>query len=97
MTKLRYIQEKLTNLKPILKSKFKVKKIGVFGSYAKNQQRPNSDVDILVEFSETIGLFKFIELENYLKKEIKLDVDLVVKNGLKNRIKQTVIRDTIYV
>ncbi len=49
-----------------LKDKFKVKTIGVFGSYVRGEQNRSSDVDILVEFEEPVGLFEFMKLENYL-------------------------------
>jgi predicted nucleotidyltransferase len=49
-----------------LREKFKVKTIGVFGSYVRGEQKCSSDVDVLVEFEEPVGLFEFIKLENYL-------------------------------
>jgi hypothetical protein len=97
MVKLSQIQKNLKELEPILKDKFKVKKIGVFGSYVKNKQKESSDLDLLVEFSEPIGLFSFIGLENYLKKQLRLKVDLVMKDALKSRIKNGIIKETVYV
>jgi len=97
MISLNKIQKNLKNLEPILKQEFKVKKIGVFGSYARSTQKKSSDLDILVEFSKPISLFTFIKLENYLKKELKARVDLVMKNALKPRIKDSIIKETIYV
>ena len=49
-----------------LTEKFRVKTIGVFGSYVRGEQKKSSDVDILVEFEEPVGLFEFMKLENYL-------------------------------
>ncbi|MBU3964654.1 nucleotidyltransferase family protein [Patescibacteria group bacterium] len=97
MAKLIQIQKNLKELEPILKDKFKVKKIGVFGSYVKNKQKKSSDLDLLVEFSEPISLFSFIGLENYLKIQLKLKVDLVMKDALKSRIKDGIIKETVYV
>ena len=54
----------------------------MFGSYARNEQRNDSDVDILVEFSSPVGI-EFIDLGNYLERILKLRVDLVSRNGIK--------------
>jgi predicted nucleotidyltransferase len=81
--------------KPFLKSKFQVKSISVFGSYVKSEQNSSSDIDILVEFSKTIDLIKFIELENYLSDIIGSKVDLVMKSALKSRIKDNILNEAI--
>lgn len=96
MKKIEGIKRKLEELKPILKEKFKVKKIGIFGSYLKGEQNSNSDLDILVEFSETIGLLKFIELEHFLSQELGLKVDLIMKEALKPRLKEGILREVVY-
>jgi len=97
MTKLVEITEKLKELQPLLKERFKVKSIGVFGSYLRKEQKKGSDLDILVEFYEPIGLFDFIELEDFLSKKLKVKVDLVMKAAIKPRIKERIIKETIYV
>jgi len=96
MKKIEEIKSKLEELKPILKEEFKVENIGLFGSYVKGEQKGKSDLDILVEFSETIGLFKFIELEDFLSKELGVKVDLVMKEVLKPRIKEEILREVVY-
>jgi predicted nucleotidyltransferase len=50
-----------------LKSRYKIKKLGVFGSYVKGQEQPASDVDILVSFEEPVGIFTFIGLKEFLE------------------------------
>ena len=97
MKKIKEAKERLTELKPLLKKKFKVKSIGLFGSYVRGEQKAKSDLDILVEFSEPIGLFQFIELEDFLKAKLGVKVDLVMKKNLKNRIKARIIEEAIYV
>ncbi len=78
---------------------FGVKKIGIFGSFAKGKQTKKSDIDILVEFdkSKSIGFFKFIRLEDKLSKKLRRKVDLVTKKALKPVMKQQVLKDVIYV
>ncbi len=80
-----------------LKERFKVKEIGVFGSYVRGEQREESDVDVLVEFYETPTLFEFVELENYLSELLGVKVDLVMKRALKPRIKESVLKEVVYI
>ena len=90
MPTLEGIKQKLVELKPILKEKYKVKEIGIFGSYIKGKQPKRSDLDILVEFEEDakVGLLKFVNLKNFLTKELGVKVDLVEKNALKPAIEE---------
>lgn len=80
-----------------LRETYKVKNIGIFGSTARGQQTKKSDVDILVELSEPVGLFKFVELEQYLSKVLKKKVDLGTKNALKPTIKKQILKEVTYV
>lgn len=80
-----------------LEEKFKVKAIGVFGSYVKGQQKRYSDIDILVEFKEPIGLFEFMDLEEYLKNLLGTKVDLVSKKALKPIIGEHILREIVYI
>ncbi len=90
------IKRDLINLKPVLKEKYKVKEIGIFGSYVKSKQRKKSDLDILVEFEEVPTLFEFIRLENYLSKVLGVKVDLVMKSSLKPYIGKIILQEVIY-
>jgi hypothetical protein len=90
------IIELIRKNKDSLKNTYNIEKIGIFGSFAKDNQNDSSDIDILVEFSEPIGYFKFIELEQFLEKVLGKKVDLATKNSLKLSIKKEVLKDTIY-
>jgi len=79
--------------KVVLTKQFKVKEIGIFGSVVRGEDKETSDVDILVEFVEPIGLFKFLELEEYLSDLIGKKVDLVSKKALKPRIGKHILRE----
>ena len=96
MKKLGEIEKKLKELKPTLRDKYKVKTIGLFGSYIRGEQKRESDLDVLVEFSEPIGLLTFIELEDFLSEKLEAKVDLVIRNTLKPRIKDRIIKEAIY-
>lgn len=81
---------------PSLKEKFKVKSIGLFGSYARGEQTKTSDIDMLVEFDAPVGFFKFIELEDYLSEKLGVKVDLVTPDALKPLIKPHIIEEAVY-
>lgn len=79
-----------------LEEGYKVKQLGVFGSYVRGEQARKSDIDILVEFSGPIGLLKFIELEEFLKDLLGLKVDLVTRGALKPRIGERILKEVTY-
>ncbi|MCR4315145.1 MAG: nucleotidyltransferase family protein [Planctomycetes bacterium] len=91
------IKDRIAGRRDFLASEFSVKSIGIFGSYSRGEAREDSDVDILVEFSETPGLFKFIELEEYLEEILGVKVDLVTKNALRPRMAKKILDEVIYV
>jgi len=95
MMKIEETKKKLTELKPVLRAEFKVKSIGVFGSYIRGKEKEKSDLDILVEFEEPVSLLKFIELENYLSDSIGVKVDLVMKRALKPRIGKHILEEVV--
>jgi predicted nucleotidyltransferase len=98
MNRLEEIKRKLVEIKPILQEKYKVKEIGIFGSYVKGKQRKSSDIDILIDFEEDaqIGLLTFVALENFLTELLGVKVDLVMKNSLKPNISKTILNEVIY-
>lgn len=91
------IKVKIKSVEPFLKEKFRVKKIGIFGSYSRGEQRKSSDLDILVEFYEAPSLFEFIRLERYLRNILKIKVDLVMKDSLKPYIGKHILDEVIYI
>ncbi|MGB3534806.1 MAG: nucleotidyltransferase family protein [Microcoleaceae cyanobacterium] len=99
MKKLEEIRQALIQLKPFIQEKYRVKTLGVFGSYSRREQKEASDVDILVEFQPDfrLGLLTFCQLEDDLSQQLGLKVDLVMKKGLKPRIGQRILREVIYI
>lgn len=81
-----------------LKRKYRVKEIGIFGSYLRGEAKEKSDLDILVEFNPDakISLLEFVELENYLSDLLGVKVDLVEKSALKPRIGKHILREVAY-
>ncbi len=95
MNQIEEIISKLRETMPVLTEKYSVKSLQAFGSYARGQQSEGSDVDILVEFYETIDLFTFVELEQFLSEMLGVKVDLVMKDTLKPRIKEKILQEAI--
>jgi len=97
MKKLEEIKRKIKELEPLLKERFKVKGIGLFGSYIRGEQKRKSDLDILVEFEESadLSLLDFIGLENYLSEALGMKVDLVEKSTLKPRIGKHILEEVV--
>ncbi len=96
MKTLEEIKQWLVKHKLTLQEQYKVSELGIFGSYVRQEQTENSDVDLLVEFSETPSLLKFVNLENYLTDNLGVKVDLVHKKGLKPRIGERILAEVIY-
>lgn len=97
MSELNKIKRILKKNKRLLQRNFKIKQLGLFGSYVRGEQKSNSDVDILVEFSRTPGLFDFMKIENSLSSLLKKRVDLVMKGSLKPAIGKHIMREVVYV
>ena len=89
------IKMKLSAYKPILAERYGVKEIGIFGSYIRGEQKGNSDVDVLVDFTESISLLDFIHLENELSDLLGVKVDLVMKTALKSRIGRHILEEVV--
>jgi uncharacterized protein len=96
MTTLRDIKKILSAHKPEFADRFGVKNLGIFGSYARGDQGPDSDVDLLVEFHVPVGI-EFIDLGDYLERILNLKVDLVSRNGIKARYLSKIEPDLQYV
>lgn len=88
-------EEILKRYKPILQEKYKVREVGVFGSYVRGEQSPISDIDILVQFSEPIG-WEFLDLKEFLESILGTKVDLVTINALKPQIKNKILKEVVY-
>ncbi|HHU34442.1 MAG TPA: nucleotidyltransferase family protein [Bacteroidetes bacterium] len=89
------ILNKLTDLKPILRRDYSVKEIGLFGSFVDNSFTDESDIDLLVEFERPIG-WKCFTLEIYLENIFGRKIDLVIKNALKEQIKDKILKQVNY-
>jgi len=80
-----------------LKKNYSLNSLGIFGSFIRDEQNQESDLDILVEFEKPISLIKFIKLENDLSKILGIKVDLVMKKALKPTIGKRILEEIKYV
>ncbi len=98
MRTLNEIHSILSAHKEELRKRYKVKDMGIFGSFVRGKEKEKSDLDILVEFEEgtKIGLLRFVNLENYLSALLEIKVDLVMKSALKPRIGKRILKEAIY-
>ena len=65
---------------------FNLQKVGIFGSYARNEENPESDIDLMVKFKDTLSLIQLIKIENELSKRLGCKVDLVTEGSITNKI-----------
>lgn len=78
--------------KEILK-KYRIKSISLFGSYVRNEQKEESDVDFLVDFEEGVTLFDFVELQDSLSELLAKKVSIVSKRGLSKYIGPYILKE----
>ena len=88
-------KRQLQELKPVLKEKYKVETIEIFGSYVRSGQTPQSDIDLLVTFSETPDIVGVNNIKRFLRRKLGVKVDLVSKKYLNPIIKDRVLKEAI--
>lgn len=94
---LKQITDRLEKQLPSLKQNFFVGKIGVFGSFVHGDANQKSDVDILIDLSKPISMFRFLDLEERLSNIVGKKVDLVTTKALKPVIRDQILNEVIYV
>ena len=86
----------LEQLKEEMVDKYKIERIGLFGSFIKGGQKENSDIDILVEFGKEADLFDFLGLSLFLEEALKQKVDVVSKASLREELRESVLKEVAY-
>ena len=98
MKDIKEIKAILGTHKGILKERFKIKEIGVFGSFVRGEETLKSDVDILVDFEKEGKTFdNYMDLKYFLEDLLGLKVNLVMKGALKDDLKNIILSEVIYV
>jgi hypothetical protein len=75
---------------------FGVRSLSLFGSVARGEARPGSDIDILVHFDRVGGLFEFVRLKNFLEQTLEQPVDLVTPDALKPQLREKILRESVH-
>ena len=96
MEQLSKIKQVLAQLKPELFERFHVRSLGLFGSVLRDDFSPTSDVDIIVDFNRPVGI-EFIDLADYIERRLQIKVDLVSRNGVKDKYFKAIEREIVYV
>jgi predicted nucleotidyltransferase len=96
MKNLPYFQTLLLNLKPDLYLRYPIKYIAIFGSYSRGDNTENSDLDVLVDFKQPIGI-RFIDLADELEEKLNIKVDLVSRKAIKPKYFKQIKKDLLYV
>jgi len=91
------IKTLLEREKPRLQKEYCIKEIGIFGSYARGDQRASSDIDILVSFAGRISGFKYIGLKQELSDKLGKEVHISSKEFLKPRLGEIIKREVVYI
>ena len=96
MHRLIQVKNIIQKIKPDLLSRYHVSTIGIFGSVARGEDKKCSDIDLIVDFSEPIGI-EFIDLADFLEDALNAKVDLVSKKGIKEEYLNFIKDEIIYV
>ena len=94
---LQTILADLRRLQPDLKARYPIREIGVFGSYARGEQTPDSDLDLLVDLGPGLTLIDLETLELELRDSLGMPVELAIKDALKARIEKRILAETVVV
>lgn len=97
MKELDKIIAKLKELKPELEKNYNITELGVFGSFARNEQTPQSDIDILIDYKDGTSILTLGGLQYMLSDLFNIKVDLVMKKTLKKRVGEQILSEVIYV
>jgi predicted nucleotidyltransferase len=89
------LKVQLNALMPVLKEKYGVAAIELFGSYVRAEQTEKSDLDILITFSKPYNLWELLDIKEFLRKKLKMTVDLVPKDSIKPMLKEQILQEAI--
>ncbi|MGD0451517.1 MAG: nucleotidyltransferase family protein [Candidatus Bathyarchaeia archaeon] len=88
-------KRQLQELKPVLKSKYNVETIAIFGSYARSGQTAESDIDLLITYSEAPDIVGVNKIKRFLRRKLGTKVDIVSKKYVNPLIKEKVLKEAI--
>lgn len=90
------IYQRLSDQKTTLAEKYKLRSLGVFGSYTRNEQNSKSDLDVLIDYEEAPSLFTLIKLEYHLSELLGVNIDLITRKGIKPPLRKRILEEVVY-
>jgi uncharacterized protein len=97
MKNLEEIKAILGQVKSLVQEKYHIHELGIFGDYVKGEIQENSEVNILIDYTEPPSLLELVDMEYYLSDLLKVKADVVSKNGLKGKRKEIILSEVVYV
>jgi uncharacterized protein len=95
MKTINAIREIIHQHRNVLADKYGISVVGLFGSYARQEQRPDSDIDLLADILRPISLFELVGAELYLGEVLEAKVDLIPRRDVREELKGAILRDTV--
>jgi len=86
----------LRGQKDKLRNNYRLKEIGIFGSYIRGEQKEKSDLDVLVEFDEPVSLLWLVKVEIYLSELLGVKVDLIPKKDVRPELRERILKEAVY-
>jgi len=80
-----------------IREKYKVRRIGLFGSVVKHTENKDSDIDLLTEFEESADLLDLIGLSDFLEEKLNRKVDIVPREALREELRESIEKETAYI
>ncbi len=97
MKNLDRIREILKENEDVIAREFKAEIVGIFGSYARGEQKKESDVDIIARFREGASLFDLVGLADFLEEKLGIKVDVVSERAIRPELKDNILKDLVAV
>jgi len=95
MKTLTEIKDTLKKHQEVLRQRYKMRVVGIFGSYVRGEQKRGSDLDLLAEFEEPVSLLELVGAEIYLSEILKVKVDLIPKEDVRAELKERILGEAI--
>jgi predicted nucleotidyltransferase len=89
------LAQRLRERLPELRDRYHIDTVALFGSYVRNEQRPDSDLDLLMTFTRTPTLFGLVNLKDELENRLDVPVDVVLRSSLRPRLVRYVLREAV--
>jgi len=97
MKELNEIKEVLRKNKDVIAKEFKAEIVGIFGSYARGEQKKESDVDIIVRFKEGATLFDLVGLADFIEEKLGIKADVVSERAIRPELKERILKEVVAV